>query len=342
MAGGGRPHKLPPGVLPLTAAANKFHLRTTNFHLPPISTSPPTIMSGIENGLVDGSPLASPIASVSRSRASGHAARRACSTQGTQWSTLASHVSFTLHLRPTRGIHRLPPATPSVPALTELYTASPGESEDGNPSARDGLSKKIMALELADGTIYQGYGFGVSGKSVSGECVFQTGMVGYPESLTDPSYQGQILVLTYPLIGSYGVPKREDVLLPTNSNLLESMSLRWSSDPTAVTGRISVIISPRARLGNGYRSKESRPSMDNSSVQKAPLSRLSALGPSRESWRSDYIDVPLHDHNTDNLVQVVSRSKPICISLSIYPPAINQRTSCSITRNLDPYDPGLR
>jgi hypothetical protein len=74
-----------------------------------------------------------------------------------------------------RGIHRLPPATPSVPALTELYTASPGESEDGNPSARDGLSKKIMALELADGTIYQGYGFGVSGKSVSGECVFQTG-----------------------------------------------------------------------------------------------------------------------------------------------------------------------
>ena len=36
--------------------------------------------------------------------------------------------------------------------------------------------------------------------------VFQTGMVGYPESLTDPSYQSQILILTYPLIGNYGVP----------------------------------------------------------------------------------------------------------------------------------------
>ena len=76
---------------------------------------------------------------------------------------------------PQPGIHRLPPAAPSVPALIDLYTASPGESEDGNPETRDALAKKIMVLELADGTIYQGYGFGVSGKSVSGECVFQTG-----------------------------------------------------------------------------------------------------------------------------------------------------------------------
>ena len=42
--------------------------------------------------------------------------------------------------------------------------------------------------------------------SVSGEVVFNTGMVGYPEALTDPSYRGQILVLTFPLIGNYGVP----------------------------------------------------------------------------------------------------------------------------------------
>jgi carbamoyl-phosphate synthase small subunit len=42
--------------------------------------------------------------------------------------------------------------------------------------------------------------------SVAGEVVFNTGMVGYPEALTDPSYRGQILVLTYPLIGNYGVP----------------------------------------------------------------------------------------------------------------------------------------
>ncbi|QRV95340.1 carbamoyl-phosphate synthase [Ceratobasidium sp. AG-Ba] len=62
-------------------------------------------------------------------------------------------------------------------------------------------------LELADGSTYAGMSFGAE-TSVAGECVFQTGMVGYTESLTDPSYAGQILVLTYPLIGNYGVPAR--------------------------------------------------------------------------------------------------------------------------------------
>lgn len=60
-------------------------------------------------------------------------------------------------------------------------------------------------LVLQDGTIYSGFSFG-SSKSMAGEVVFSTGMVGYPESLTDPSYHGQILVSTYPLVGNYGVP----------------------------------------------------------------------------------------------------------------------------------------
>ncbi len=60
-------------------------------------------------------------------------------------------------------------------------------------------------LILDDGGLFEGYPFGFS-TSVSGEVVFNTGMVGYPEALTDPSYKGQILVLTYPLIGNYGVP----------------------------------------------------------------------------------------------------------------------------------------
>ncbi len=64
--------------------------------------------------------------------------------------------------------------------------------------------KGILVLE--DGSVFEGYSFGHP-KSVSGEVVFNTGMVGYPESLTDPSYKGQILVLTYPLIGNYGVPE---------------------------------------------------------------------------------------------------------------------------------------
>ncbi|MEM2416759.1 MAG: glutamine-hydrolyzing carbamoyl-phosphate synthase small subunit [Nitrososphaerota archaeon] len=60
-------------------------------------------------------------------------------------------------------------------------------------------------LVLEDGSVFLGKGFGAI-KKVSGEVVFSTSMVGYPESLTDPSYYGQILVFTYPLIGNYGVP----------------------------------------------------------------------------------------------------------------------------------------
>ncbi|MBN1999431.1 glutamine-hydrolyzing carbamoyl-phosphate synthase small subunit [candidate division KSB1 bacterium] len=67
--------------------------------------------------------------------------------------------------------------------------------------------KKVKArIELEDGSMFHGFSFG-SIKSVAGEVVFNTSMVGYPESLTDPSYYGQILVLTYPLIGNYGVPE---------------------------------------------------------------------------------------------------------------------------------------
>jgi len=63
--------------------------------------------------------------------------------------------------------------------------------------------KAVLVLE--DGSTFVGYGFGAP-KKVSGEIVFSTSMVGYPESLTDPSYKGQILTFTYPLVGNYGVP----------------------------------------------------------------------------------------------------------------------------------------
>jgi len=60
-------------------------------------------------------------------------------------------------------------------------------------------------LFLEDGTRFEGDGFGASTRRV-GEVVFTTGMVGYPESLTDPSFRGQILTFTYPLLGNYGIP----------------------------------------------------------------------------------------------------------------------------------------
>lgn len=63
-------------------------------------------------------------------------------------------------------------------------------------------------LILKDGTTYEGLSFGAE-KPMAGEVVFATGMVGYPESLTDPSFRGQILVYTYPLIGNYGVPDKK-------------------------------------------------------------------------------------------------------------------------------------
>lgn len=76
-------------------------------------------------------------------------------------------------------------------------------------------------LILEDGSKFTGTSFGFQ-KSSAGEVVFSTGMVGYPESLTDPSYKGQILILTYPIIGSYGVPDKK----------------YWESDAIQVSGLV--------------------------------------------------------------------------------------------------------
>lgn len=73
---------------------------------------------------------------------------------------------------------------------------------------KDDTKDAAMLLELEDGSLHQGCSFGAP-KSMAGELVFQTGMVGYPDSITDPSYRGQILVVTFPLVGNYGVPSRE-------------------------------------------------------------------------------------------------------------------------------------
>lgn len=66
-----------------------------------------------------------------------------------------------------------------------------------------------VKLTLEDGSVYTGRSFGAP-VSAAGEVVFNTAMTGYPESLTDPSYKGQILCLTYPLVGNYGAPARDE------------------------------------------------------------------------------------------------------------------------------------
>ena len=73
-------------------------------------------------------------------------------------------------------------------------------SEDGWSTVR---SKRAL-LVLADGTIFEGYSLGAEGESV-GEVVFNTSMTGYQEILTDPSYRGQIVTMTYSQIGNYGI-----------------------------------------------------------------------------------------------------------------------------------------
>lgn len=85
--------------------------------------------------------------------------------------------------------------------------------------------KTVVQLILEDGTVFEGESFGAV-TSTSGEVVFSTAMVGYPESLTDPSYLGQILVMSYPLVGNYGVPENKS----TNgiSNFLESEKIHIS------------------------------------------------------------------------------------------------------------------
>ncbi|XP_017326054.1 carbamoyl-phosphate synthase [ammonia], mitochondrial isoform X1 [Ictalurus punctatus] len=97
------------------------------------------------------------------------------------------------------------------------------------PAARSlSVQAQTAHLVLEDGTVMKGYSFG-HGRSTSGELVFNTGLVGYPEALTDPSYRGQILTLTYPIVGNYGVPDMQD---------LDEMGLRKNaeSDRVQVSG----------------------------------------------------------------------------------------------------------
>ena len=88
------------------------------------------------------------------------------------------------------------------------------------------LGKAVLVLE--DGSHFFGHSFGAA-KKVSGEIVFSTSMVGYPEALTDSSYKGQILTLTYPLVGNYGVPPND---------LETGIPRYFESDSIKVTGLV--------------------------------------------------------------------------------------------------------
>ena len=165
---------------------------------------------------------------------------------------------------------------------------------------------KQSKLVLEDGSIFEGYSFG-SKKVVNGEVVFNTGMVGYPESLTDPSYRGQILVLTYPLIGNYGVPGNEK-----EDNVLKN----FESDRIQVQGLIISNYSDRYSHWNAKKSlsdwmKEySIPGIygiDTRELTKKLRKKGTMLG--KIVYGKE--NVSFEDPNKRNLVSEVSVKKPI-------------------------------
>lgn len=184
-----------------------------------------------------------------------------------------------------------------------------------------GSSDKMFTLELEDGTVYQGYSFGAE-KSTAGELVFQTGMVGYPESVTDPSYRGQILVITFPLVGNYGVPSRE-----TMDELLKDLPKHFESNQIHVAGMVVATYAgedyshflAQSSLGQWLK-EQGIPAMhgvDTRALTKRMRQEGSMLGrmllqksetavngvsTEKDGWRSSYEQFDWVDPNTKNLV----------------------------------------
>lgn len=158
-----------------------------------------------------------------------------------------------------------------------------------------------IKLILEDGTEFAGKSFGAQ-KSVSGEVVFSTSMVGYTESLTDPSYKGQILTLTFPLIGNYGVPGniKEDDL----ERFYESYGLHISG----------LIVSDYTEEYSHWNAQESLGSwlkrFDIPGIYGIDTRELTKILREKGTMLGKIVymnqDIPLYDPANDNLVDFVS------------------------------------
>src|SRR4051812_36645215 len=106
------------------------------------------------------------------------------------------------------------------------------ENMSAGRSERDDFFYVPGRLVLSDGTVFDGQIPQWQQGTFSGEVVFNTGMTGYVESLTDPSYAGQILVFTYPLIGNYGVDVRtmESDKIQVDGVIVSETTEQWSHD----------------------------------------------------------------------------------------------------------------
>jgi carbamoyl-phosphate synthase small subunit len=160
-------------------------------------------------------------------------------------------------------------------------------------------------LVLEDGSVFGGQAFGFAAGS-SGEVVFNTGMVGYPEALTDPSYRGQILVLTYPLVGNYGVPARTGE--PRLEDAFESDAIQVAGLVVAEAASAYSHWSAADSLG-GWLAEQGVPGLSGVDT-RALTKRLRERGVMLGKLVTDD-DVALHDPNQDNLVAAVSVKQPM-------------------------------
>lgn len=159
-------------------------------------------------------------------------------------------------------------------------------------------------LILEDGTKFHGFSFGYE-KPSAGEVVFNTAMTGYPESLTDPSYEGQILVTTYPILGNYGVPSAEVKSEEEISDYFESSRIHCSGIICQdYSWNPSHWLSERS-LGDWLK-EEKVPGIygiDTRALTKLLREKGSMLG---KIVFEGSEDIPFHDPNKENLIAKVS------------------------------------
>lgn len=187
------------------------------------------------------------------------------------------------------------------------FVCSPPADDLGSRETRTvRTDRRKSTLVLEDGSVYEGYSFGCV-KAISGEVVFNTGMVGYPECLTDPSYKGQILVFTYPLIGNYGVPPTESANGPHTA---------FESDRIQIQGLVVSQYSPHYSHWNAAKSlsdwlKEyDVPALDGVDTRSL-TKRLRERGTMLGTILASNADPVFHDPNAENLVSMVSVDRPI-------------------------------
>ncbi len=148
-------------------------------------------------------------------------------------------------------------------------------------------------LILEDGTVFEGTSFGYLG-STAGEVVFCTGMVGYPEALTDASFAGQILTMTYPIIGNYGVPEQslwEDDRIRVSGLIVSN----YIDTPSHVQSRMNLGTWLQQEKIPALEIKDTRLLTQHIRTHGAMLGKIVIEE-----------DIPFYDPNFDNLVEQVS------------------------------------